>query len=70
MDATNFNGTKLLNGSYSGINFQIGATTGSESKIAITIGSVDVTQPDLDQRRRRGHRRHVRAGYGHRHGQQ
>ena len=42
MDATNFNGTKLLDGSFSGINFQIGATTGAESKIAITIGSVDV----------------------------
>ena len=43
MDATNFNGTKLLNGSYSSVNFQIGATTGSESKIAITISSVDVS---------------------------
>jgi len=43
MDATNFNGTKLLDGSYSSINFQIGATTGTESKIAITIASVDVS---------------------------
>ena len=43
MDATNFNGTKLLDGSYSSINFQIGATTGDESKIAITIASVDVS---------------------------
>jgi flagellin len=43
MDATNFNGTKLLDGGYSKVNFQIGATTGDESKIEITIESVDVS---------------------------
>jgi flagellin len=41
--ATNFNGTKLLDGSYSGVNFQIGASTGTESQIGITIGSIDVS---------------------------
>jgi flagellin len=43
MDATNFNGKKLLDGSFSSINFQIGATTTSESQIAITISSVDTS---------------------------
>ena len=40
MDATNFNGKKLLDGSFTGINFQIGATTTSESQIAVNIASV------------------------------
>jgi len=40
VNATNFNGTKLLDGSFSGINFQIGATTSSESQISVTIASV------------------------------
>lgn len=43
LDATNFNGTKLLDGNYSSIAFQIGSTTTSESQIAITISSVDVS---------------------------
>lgn len=43
VNATNFNGTKLLTGSYSGVNFQVGATTTSESQIAITIASIDTT---------------------------
>lgn len=43
ISATNFNGTKLLDGNYSGIAFQIGATTSSESQIAVTIGSLDVS---------------------------
>lgn len=38
--ATEFNGKKLLDGSFSSINFQIGATTTSESQIAVTISSV------------------------------
>jgi len=40
VDATNFNGKKLLDGSFSGINFQIGSTTTSESSIGVTISSV------------------------------
>lgn len=43
LDATNFNGTKLLDGNYSAIAFQIGSTTTSESQISITIGSVNVS---------------------------
>lgn len=41
VDATNFNGTKLLDGNYSAVAFQIGATTTSESQISITISSID-----------------------------
>lgn len=41
--ATNFNGKALLDGSFSGINFQIGATTTSESTISVTISSVSST---------------------------
>lgn len=40
IDATNFNGTKLLTGTYTGVAFQIGSTTSSESQISITISSV------------------------------
>ncbi|WP_026687814.1 flagellin [Azovibrio restrictus] len=40
MDATNFNGKKLLDGSFTGINFQIGASTTTESQIAVNIASV------------------------------
>jgi flagellin len=40
--ATNFNGTKLIDGSYSSVSFQVGSTTTSESQISITIGSVNV----------------------------
>lgn len=40
MDATNFNGKKLLDGSFTGVNFQIGATTSSESQIVVDINSV------------------------------
>lgn len=40
MDATNFNGKKLLDGSFTAINFQIGATTTTESQIAVNINSV------------------------------
>ncbi len=43
LDATNFNGTKLLDGAYTGIAFQIGSTTSSESQISITINSIDVS---------------------------
>jgi flagellin len=42
-DATQFNGAKLLDGSFSSISFQIGATTTSESKISISIASVSST---------------------------
>lgn len=40
VDASNFNGTKLLDGSFSSISFQVGSTTTSESQISVTIGSV------------------------------
>ena len=40
LDATQFNGKKLLDGSFSSINFQIGSTTSSESQIAVSISSV------------------------------
>ena len=40
LDATQFNGKKLLDGSFSSINFQIGSTTTSESQIAVSISSV------------------------------
>ncbi|WP_153132418.1 flagellin N-terminal helical domain-containing protein [Dechloromonas hortensis] len=39
--ATNFNGTKLLDGNYSNVSFQIGSTTSSESQITITVSSVN-----------------------------
>ena len=39
-DATQFNGKKLLDGSFSGVSFQIGATVTSESKISVSISSV------------------------------
>lgn len=41
VDATNFNGKKLLDGSFTQINFQVGATTTSESQIAVTISSIN-----------------------------
>ena len=41
VDATNFNGKNLLNGTFD-VTFQVGATSSSESQIAITIGSIDV----------------------------
>ncbi|WP_205201958.1 flagellin [Azonexus hydrophilus] len=40
VSATEFNGKKLLDGTFSSINFQIGATTTSESQISVTISSV------------------------------
>ena len=40
LDATQFNGKKLLDGNFSNINFQIGSTTTSESQIAVSISSV------------------------------
>jgi flagellin len=46
VSATNFNGKELLTdaGGFSdGVNFQVGATTGEESKIAISIASVDAS---------------------------
>ncbi|MCL1824639.1 MAG: flagellin FliC [Betaproteobacteria bacterium] len=43
IDATNFNGQKLLDGSFSaGVNFQVGATTTAESQIKIGIAEVSV----------------------------
>lgn len=41
--ATNFNGTKLIDGTYSSVSFQIGSTTTSESQISITVGSVNTS---------------------------
>ena len=43
VDATNFNGKKLLDGNFTSISFQIGATTTSESTIAVSISSVGST---------------------------
>ncbi|MDR1890371.1 MAG: flagellin FliC [Zoogloeaceae bacterium] len=42
--ATNFNGRALLNGTFSNIGFQIGATTvDTDSRISVTIQSLDVS---------------------------
>lgn len=46
LDATNFNGTKLLDGNFN-TTFQVGATTTAESKIAVSIGSVSLTAGDI-----------------------
>ncbi|MFV0372335.1 MAG: flagellin [Azonexus sp.] len=46
LDATNFNGTKLLDGNFS-TTFQVGATTTSESQISVSIGSVSLTAGDI-----------------------
>jgi flagellin len=44
VDATNFNGKKLLNGDFAtAVNFQIGATTTAESKLGIQISKVDTS---------------------------
>lgn len=43
VQATNFNGKNLLDGTFSDIKFQIGTTTTSESQIAVTISSVSST---------------------------
>ncbi|WP_303786372.1 flagellin [Azovibrio restrictus] len=43
VDATNFNGKKLLDGTFSNIGFQIGSTTTSESTISVTISSVSAS---------------------------
>ncbi|MDR2014254.1 MAG: flagellin FliC [Azoarcus sp.] len=44
VSATNFNGQKLLDGSFSaGINFQVGATSTGESQIKINISAVAVS---------------------------
>ena len=43
VDATNFNGKKLLDGNFTNISFQIGATTTSESTISVSISSVSST---------------------------
>lgn len=42
VSATNFNGKNLLDGSFN-VSFQIGATTGTESRISISIGAVSLT---------------------------
>lgn len=42
VDATNFNGKKLLDGNFTGISFQIGATTGTESSIKVDITNVSL----------------------------
>ena len=46
LDATNFNGTKLLDGNFN-TTFQVGATTTSESKISVSIGSVALTAGNI-----------------------
>lgn len=43
VDATNFNGKKLLDGNFTNISFQIGSTTTSESTISVSISSVSST---------------------------
>ncbi|MCL1861482.1 MAG: flagellin FliC [Proteobacteria bacterium] len=48
ISATNFNGQKLLDGSFSGgVNFQVGATTTAESQIKINIAQVSVASGAL-----------------------
>ncbi|MDR0528292.1 MAG: flagellin FliC [Zoogloeaceae bacterium] len=42
-EATNFNGKKLLDGNFTNVVFQIGATTTTESQITVTINSVVVS---------------------------
>jgi flagellin len=43
VSATNFNGQKLLDGTFSaGMTFQIGATSSGESQIAVSIGTVSI----------------------------
>jgi flagellin len=42
ISATNFNGLKLLDGSFTGVGFQIGATTVSDSRIEINISGLSV----------------------------
>ena len=46
LDATNFNGTKLLDGNFS-TTFQVGSTTSSESQISVSIGSVSLTAGNI-----------------------
>jgi flagellin len=43
ISATNFNGLKLLDGTFTGVGFQIGATTVSDSRININISGLSVT---------------------------
>jgi flagellin len=43
VSATNFNGQKLLDGSFTGMGFQIGATTTSDSRINIDISGLSVS---------------------------
>lgn len=47
LDATNFNGLKLLDGSFTGVGFQIGATTTSDSRINIDISSMTTDLGDI-----------------------
>ena len=43
ISATNFNGLKLLDGSFTGIGFQIGATTATDSRINVDISKINTT---------------------------
>ncbi|MCL2074835.1 MAG: flagellin FliC [Betaproteobacteria bacterium] len=48
ISATNFNGQKLLDGTFSGgVIFQVGATTTAESQIAISIQALSVAAGDI-----------------------
>jgi flagellin len=40
--ATNYNGTKLLDGSASALNFQVGANAGADNTITVDLSSADV----------------------------
>jgi len=42
ISATNFNGKALLDGTFTGMDFQVGATTTGESQIGITISSLSM----------------------------
>jgi len=42
-NSTNFNGTKLLDGSATALNFQVGADGDADSRIAVDLSSADVT---------------------------
>jgi flagellin len=42
-DSTNFNGTKLLNGNATPLQFQVGADGNADSQISVDLSSIDVT---------------------------
>lgn len=47
VDATNFNGQKLLTGEFTGVSFRVGATTGAESEIVVNIADFSAVATGL-----------------------